>query len=179
MSARGMCTVEAMRARCVIDPVSGCWLWQGGCAMDGTPRLYTVCHAHGDKRSMSGPKGAWNIAFNQAPPHGKLVFRGCGQRLCLNPVHLRLARDKAEIGLHWRRAGYRKGTALESRRANQRIACVASGKTPTDEAIVRAIRAAPPGLSQRELAALHGIARQTVSRIQRGESHRHLLETAA
>ena len=173
---RGLLTVAALRARCTVDGATHCWLWQGACSTDGSPRLHTFDHARGDKRSMSGPKAVWNIAHAEAPPLGKLVFRGCGQRACLNPAHLRLARTKAEIGEHWRRAGWRVGTALEARRANVRLAQAAAGVVPTDPAVVRAVRAAPQTVSSVELARLHGIAPQTVSRIRRGKSHRDLID---
>lgn len=175
----GMATIGHLRARCAIDTVTRCWLWQGACATDGTPRLHTFDHERGDKRVMSGPKAAWNIAHGEAPPSWALVYRGCGHRLCLNPTHLRLARDKAEIGAHWRRAGYRKGNSVEARRANARLAQAAAGIVPTDSSVVLAIRSAPASVRGRELARLHGIAEQTVSRIRRGQSHRHLLPATA
>lgn len=169
---RGMATAEAVKARCIIESGTRCWLWQGATADDGTPRLWAFDHARGDKRSMSGPLAMWNIAHGEAPPHWALVFRGCQHRLCLNPAHLRLARDKADIGLHIRRAGTRKGTAIESRRLNIKRAHAANGITPTPAPIVEAIRHADPSLSNVEIAAHFGIAHQTVSRIRRGESRK-------
>lgn len=169
---RGITTIEALRERCVVDPCTHCWLWQGGCTTDGTPRIHTVDYERMTKATMSGPRAAWNIAHGESPPAWALVFRGCQRRLCLNPAHLRLARSKAEIGAHIRLAGTRKGTAVEARRANVRIAALASGKVYTDPDVVRAIRHAPPEATSVSLAAIYGLAQQTVSRIRRGESHR-------
>jgi len=175
--ARGVLTVEALRSRCTVDPVSHCWHWTGAISSDGIPRIHTFDHAVGDKRVLTGPRAAWNIAHGEAPPADRMVFRCCGERLCLNPAHLRLAATKAEIGLHWRRAGFRLGTALDARRANAAKAQAARGITPTDSAVVLAIRQAPAEASNVELAQRFGVAHQTVSRIRRGQSHRHLLPT--
>ena len=169
--SRGIRTVGDILARCRTNTVTGCWHWLGAMSTDGIPRIHTFDHERGDKRTMSGPKAAWNIAHNAAPRPGWLVFRSCQVRDCMNPVHLSQARDKAEIGQHIRRAGTRIGTALVSRRANIAKAMAANGVTPTSAAIVSAIRLAPPEITGLQLAAIHGIASQTVSLIRRYRSH--------
>jgi hypothetical protein len=68
----------------------------------------------------------------------------------------------------------RKGTHVEQRRANARKAHAATGKVTPPE-VVLAVRRDSGTLA--EIGARHGINRSTVSRIRRGESHRHLLET--
>ena len=168
-------TIDELRQRCTVDTIRHCWLWQGGTATDGTPRIYGFDHRKGEKRTMTGTQAVWNIAHGRAPLEGWIVGRCCGVLLCLNPAHLREFRDKAEMGLHIRRAGYRVGSALEQRRANQRIACLAAGHKPTPPEVVLAIRAAPVNVTSKSLAALHGIAHQTASRIRRGESHRQVV----
>lgn len=175
---RGILSIAHLKARCTVDPVSHCWHWLGAKAVDGTPRIYTVDHARMIKDSLSGPKAVWNIAHGEAPRAGWLVFRACGCRDCVNPVHLAQARDKAEIGMHQRRAGYRKGTHVEARRASQKLACAAAGKPATAESIVRQIRALAGEKSQKALGLQFGVSRQTVNRIVLGRSHRHLLEAA-
>jgi hypothetical protein len=172
---RGIATIPDVRARSILDPLTGCWHWQGAKAWDGVPRIHAFDHARGEKRVMCGPQAVWNIAHGESPAP-KLAFRACTCTDCVNPVHLRLARDKAEIGLHIRRRGNRKGKALEARRANARLAQIAAGHTPTPPEVVMAVRSAPAVVTNRELAALHGITDKVVSRIRRGESHRHLLE---
>jgi hypothetical protein len=170
--ARGMGSVQALKSRCIIDPVTHCWQWQGAFSA-GEPRLWAFDHALGDKRVMTGPAAAWNIAHDAPVPRGKMVFRGCMNRVCLNPAHLRLARSLAEVGEHQRRAGTRKGRPRTPAQAaaNQRMRD-ARGLPQTPPEIVRAIRAAPAGITNVALAAQHGVAHQTVSRIRRGESHR-------
>jgi len=58
--ARGLLTVEAVKARCTVDPATHCWLWQGATAADGVPRLHTLDYARVEKRSRSGRcAGRW------------------------------------------------------------------------------------------------------------------------
>ena len=166
-------SIDKLRERCDVDPATHCWIWQGAVnARSKTPVLYAFDHARADKRAMSGPLAAWNIAHAAAPLPGSLVFRCCGSTLCLNPAHLREARSRAEIGLHQRRAGYRKGTSVEARRENVRLAWAAQGIVVTPPEAVRAIRSAPSSVTGRALAERFGISPQAVSRIRRGLSHR-------
>lgn len=160
-------TIADVRARCTIDPMTHCWLWRGA-KSGGHPRIYTFDHERVEKRTMSGTLAMWNIAHGASPRPGHFVFRGCQHRACLNPAHLRQARDKAEIGLHVRRMGIRKGTSLEARRANIALANAATGIVPTPDDVVRQIRAATGKLI--DIAARFDVAHQTVSRIRRRET---------
>lgn len=165
-------TVDELRERCTLNPVTRCWNWSGGTATDGTPRIYGFCHAKGEKRTMTGMVAAWNIAHGAAPLAGRIVGRSCGNKLCLNPVHLRDFRSKAELGQHIRIAGWRVGNSTEQRRANARLASEAAGNVYTSPEIVRAIRSAPSTVTAKALGLQYGIAHQTASRIRRGDSHR-------
>lgn len=167
--------VSALKCRCDVDPVSGCWSWRGATSSDGLPRIHAFDHDRGAKVTMTGGRAAWNIAFDRAPRPGMLVFRSCGTKLCVSPYHLREIASRQEMGDAIRLAGFRKGTAIEARRANQRLACIAAGKPTTPPEVVMAIRQAPASITAKDLAAMHGIAHQTASRIRRGDSHRHLL----
>jgi hypothetical protein len=167
-------TVDDLRAKCVVDASTGCWNWNGALSMDGIPRIWTLDYARITKRSMSGPRAAWSIAHEADPGPGWLVFRRCGNRRCLAPVHLARARDKAEIGLHIRRAGWRVGTAVESRLANLVLARAACGIVPTSEHMVREIRAADPEETTADIARRYAISHSTVSRIRLGKSHKHV-----
>ncbi len=170
--------IEEVRARCNMDRVTHCWVWTGATSSDGVPRIHTFDHARLEKRTMSGPMAVWNIAHGEAPRQGHMVMRCCGRKLCLNPAHLRQFRDKAEMGLHIRRAGWRKGTAMESRRANVKLAQAAAGTVATPPDVVLAIRAEPAQTTNKALGERYGISHQTVSRIRLGQSHRHLMEAA-
>ena len=168
-------SIAQLRERCSVDPVSGCWNWLGGYnGLSLIPRLWVYDYDRHDKASVSGPRAAWMLAHESAPLPGYLVFRACGNRRCLCPVHLREGK-KADLGASLRRSGRLQGTAVEARRANQKLAMAAAGLTPTSPDVVRAIRAAPSDVMLSSLAKLHGISPQTVSRIRRGESHREVV----
>lgn len=166
---RGMLTIDRLKARCVVDQASHCWLWQGATS-GGLPKLWTLDYGRVEKRVMPGPLAAWHISRQAPPRDGHLVFRSCGHRACLNPAHLREMGSRAEIGLHIRRARSRVGTHVEARRRNIRAAMAATGVVPTPADVVRAIRAAPAEVTGLALAAQYGISHQTVSKIRRGES---------
>ena len=177
---RGIATVEALRLHCDIDPETHCWLWNGALSTDGVPRIHTFDHERGEKRLMSGPKAAWNISRGEAPPSwAPLVYRTCMRSRCLCPVHLKTARDKAEICAHVSRMGIRKGTNLEQRTAARLKGLAAQGLVPTSPEIVLAIRAADPAIRTRSLARLHGVSDSVASAIRTGKTHRHLLPGVA
>jgi hypothetical protein len=175
----GFLTIADVRQNCRIDPASHCWHWLGAKSTDGTPRVWTVDHERIEKRTMSGPKGLWNIAHGEAPRRGWLVYRSCVCADCMNPAHLAQAASKRDIFTHIARSGRWKGTCMEQRRANARLAQQASGAIPTAASIVLAIRAAGLQVTNQALATAHGISHTTVSRIRLGKSHRELLGAAA
>lgn len=171
----GIATVEDVRARCVIDERTRCWLWQGAMrTRDGTqqPAMWAFDHARGEKRTMTGPAAVWNIAHGRAPLPGYLVHRRCCNPLCLNPVHLREAKSLAEVGRFRSRTGVDKGKHLEAKRRNIAKAHAARGMVLTPAHIVAAIRQASPDVTGRELARLHGVGENVVSRIRRGHSYK-------
>lgn len=169
-------TIEELKARCDVDPTTGCWHWRG--ALTGKnrlPAIHAYDHALGDKRTMSGPRAVWNIAHGEAPRLGWLVFRRCVNHICLNPVHLGQARSRKEIGEHVRLSHVFRGTNIEANRKNLTLAWAARGIEVTPADVVREIRAADASVPGIALAARFGILPQTVSRIRRGKSHRYLL----
>lgn len=167
---RGVLTVESLKERCKVHPVTHCWEWQGAMS-EGHPRVWTLDYERVCKRVMSGPLAAWHIAYQAPPRPGCLVFRACQNILCLNPAHLREARDKGEIGTHIRRLGSRVGTALESRRANILRAHAANGIRITPREKVLAVRAADRSLNNTQVGAMLGLTPSVVSAIRSGKRH--------
>lgn len=164
-------TVDDLRARSERRPGDLCWHWLGAKASDGTPRMWTLDYDYGEKRTVSGPKAVWHISHG-AGTRGRLVYRGCVCTDCVNPAHMRLALTKAEIGQHIRRNGARKGVT-EARQRNIEKAWAATGLKVTPPEVVIAIRADSGTLAA--LGKKYGMSPKTVSRIRRGDSHRHLL----
>ena len=68
---RGELTVEALKERCKVNPVTHCWDWQGAMS-ENEPRVWTLDYERICKRVMSGPLAAWHIAY-QAPPREKVL----------------------------------------------------------------------------------------------------------
>lgn len=167
---RGIGSVDDVRARCVVDAVTRCWLWQGAKCRDGTPRVHTLDLARMDKRTMTGPQAMWQLAHGEPPPPGRLVYRACGCVACLNPAHMRLAASKAEIGQAIRRSGRWRGSHMQARRRNIERAWAATGVVPTPAEVVRALREAPTSVTNRALARQYGVSEQTVSKIRRGQA---------
>jgi len=170
---RGMATIADLKARSVVDAVTGCWHWQGAKSTDGTPRIHTFDHAVGDKRVLNGPQAVWNIAHGESPaPY--LAFRRCVCTDCVNPVHTGKAPSRAAIGLHIRLSGARKGTSIDARMANLAKAHAATGKFKTPDVLAIQVIQAPRSVTGRELARRLGISEQVVSRIRSGQTHKDL-----
>lgn len=173
---RGLLTVEAVKARCIVDKATHCWDWQGAMGSEGTPRIYTFDHERGEKRPMSGPKAMWNIAHQEAPPrYAPLVYRCCGNRACLNPAHLRNAGGRAEIGESIARSRRWKGKSTPAQRTGYMLGLTAQGITPTAPDVVRAIKAESTLVAGRAIAAKYEVSESIVSRIRRGKSHKGIL----
>jgi hypothetical protein len=170
---RGIRSMDDLRERCDVDPVTRCWIWRGCVDETGYPRIPAFDPAAGEKRSMAGARAAWCIAHGEAPLPGYYVYRSCGNRRCLNPVHLRQVRDRKEAGRLIAARGSQKGLrSYEATIAAASKGWVKQGITVTSPEIVRAIRAAPPDVTGRALARMHGVSEQRVSAIRNGRSHR-------
>jgi hypothetical protein len=170
-----MLTVDALRARCIVDPVTRCWHWQGAKdKSDGTPRLYTFDHARQEKRTINGPAGAFNIVFGRAPLPGWVVYRCCGSLDCLAPTHLREMRTLADVGRHIAASGRRKGPATPGQLATAAKGRAAQGREDTPAEIVRRVRSAPATMTGRQLAKELGVSAGVVSRIRCGHTYREI-----
>ena len=168
-----MVRIEEVRAMSTRDPVTHCWNWLGAKNNNGHPIINTIDYTKGTKRTMFGARAVWQIAHEcEVPSWATRVFRCCGNGACVNPAHLRLAKDTAEMFSHLRRAGYLKGTGDPvKRRAAARKGHIAMGQKPTDESVVRAIKAAPPSVTGVQLARELGVTQQVVSRIRTGRAY--------
>ena len=176
--SRGIATTADLLRRSVMDPhdrnpYDPCWHWRGALSTDGTPRIWTVDIDRGIKTTLSGPRAVHYIATGR-PLQDLLAFRKCGSTDCVNPGHHATAKDKAEIGAFIAAAGWRKGTHVEQRRANVKLAHAACGVAPTPEPIVLAIRQAPDIVTSTELGALFGLSPQATSAIRRGHRRREV-----
>lgn len=151
-------TIEHIQRRCVEH--ADCWLWQQACSTNGTPKV-TITNGK-DKRQ-------WAVRRYVATLLGlhienKLVTTSCGNPRCVCPDHLMIV-DKKRMGkLVAKRTGYAQRPERRMRIATARRR--SEGKVTPE--IVADIRSSD--LLIRELAAKHGLAKATVSRIRRHEA---------
>lgn len=165
-----MNTIDEIRAKCVVDAATRCWLWRGAGWKQGRMRIYAKDHRGATKRTMNGPLAVWNIAQCESPPLGYLPYRWCGNAMCANPVHLRLARGRADLMHCIARQGRLKGTHLEQRRAAAARGRIAQGMRDTPEHVVREILAAEG--SNFAVAKRLGVHHSVVSRARLRQTHK-------
>lgn len=177
---RGITTVADIRDRCKVDPATHCWQWTGAASDGNQPRMHAFCHRVGEKRTMSGPEAVWNIAHGESPA-GWLVYRTCCNvgGLCLNPAHLKRARNREEGGRIIRSSGRLKGVRTEAQIQSTRETMLKRGIKTLPDATVLAIRAQPAGRMNIDIAREFGVAETVSSRIRLGRSYRHLLPVGA
>lgn len=90
----GVRTLEDLRARCVIDGETLCWVWRGATVTNakgrGTDvsRVWLPAEVAGRPQVMTASRAAWLLDGNDLPP-GHVVWRSrCHCReLCINPQH--------------------------------------------------------------------------------------------
>jgi hypothetical protein len=164
-------TVSDLRARCVIDPASQCWIWQGGTSRN-TPSVYTLDYLRAEKTALPGPRAAWYIANQRPALPGWIMARGMKcHSLCMCPAHVRVYSSRTELRTAEGLSGRHKGIVSEARKASLRRAwAVGNGVTPPD--VVAAIQAADATVQGRTLARLYGVSDSTVSNIRSGKLHK-------
>lgn len=170
MTARGLTTVAAVYRRCRV--VGGCWIWQGATDEGGTPALHTVDHSRQEKRTLKGARAMWNIAYGPVP-EGKLPYRCCFTRTCMNPGHIKLASSQGEIVRAAAAVGKLRRDPAKVQKAIL-ASMAARGQQITPVEVVLAVKRAPPRseLSNKALASQLGVHHSVVSRIRLGQTHR-------
>jgi hypothetical protein len=162
-------TIDDLRRLSKRSPSDLCWHWQGA-VVAGIPYMHTYDYDAKEKHTTSGPRAVYYIT-HQERMRGRVAYRCCWVRDCVNPVHIRAA-TKVEFGRIISASGRLKGRDPTPNRANQLLAMAARGIIPTPPEVVMAIRSASDEVTGRALAQIHGVTPQTVSRIRRGETHR-------
>lgn len=164
---RGMATIDDLRARSTIDPVTRCWNWTGPMSQD-KPRLWALDLDRVVKTVLQGPRAVWYIAHG-TKLNGRVAYMGCWNRICVCPVHVRAA-DRQQLIDRRGRAGLLArspaGAAACARSAAKARAAAGIVETPPD--VVLAIRQAEPGTTLQQLSDRFGISKSTASRIRRG-----------
>ncbi|RTL08961.1 MAG: hypothetical protein EKK62_04795 [Acidimicrobiia bacterium] len=176
---RSINTVDDVRARCRIDPVTHCWHWLGATSR-GKPVMYTLDPGRVDKRVMPGRRAVWCIAHGSAPSPGYLVVASCGVSDCVAPAHLIEVRGRAGVTQRLARAGRLRGIAVAQKRAAAATARARKGVVDLQPDQVRQIRALlAAGASQAEVGRGMGLSRGVINRIALGLSYRHVPQGSA
>lgn len=92
---------KRIRARVVIDPDSGCWLWQGNISpLSGYGRIFVGSKSDGSARMAYVHRVSYE-AFVGVIPAGLTIdhvrSRGCVHKHCANPAHLEAVTDRENI----------------------------------------------------------------------------------
>ena len=155
-------TLASIHARCV--PADGdCLIWQGATSGGKSRPLPSIKH---QGQSLSGRQLVMRLARKRKPSQQHtLVVHTCGNRLCLNPDHLR-----------WATVSQVRQQAARNRPADLlRISRIASTcrtvRSPLTGAQVQTIRASTEPLTQ--ISQLYGISVATASNIRRGITWRN------
>lgn len=93
---------ERIMARCVLDPVTGCKLWQGG--TDGRDPPYGRISFRG--RTIATHLVVWKKHKGKIP-RGKQVEHGCNRRLCCEIDHYTVVTPKRNSKLREKRKKHR------------------------------------------------------------------------
>lgn len=173
--ARGITTIDHLRARSVVDPVTRCWHYQGALSAQGHPRIWTLDVDRLDKTVLKGARAVWFIAHGTPLGH-LMAWMSCGTADCVCPVHVR--RGTRSQWMRWMRAtGRMEWVATPGRLAAAAMGRAAAGHVDTPPEVVIAIREAyasgegnAPALAKR-----FGVERSAAYRMLSGETFKHLL----
>jgi hypothetical protein len=156
----------AVRFWARVEKSDGCWLWKGAHKYGpNSPESYGYFNVGGkEKRKRAAHRLAWELTYGPIPD-GLFVLHVCDRQICCNPQHLRLGSQADNLA-----DMVAKGRACRGEQRSVRF---------TDNH-VREIRAryATGGISQAAIAAIYGVSAGHIGSIIRGETWRHLLDSA-
>jgi hypothetical protein len=128
-------------------PFAGCWIWLGGTTSTGYGRWMASSKGPGIKAHRL----AW--ALYRGEPGNPMVCHHCDTPLCVNPDHLFLGNQKANMG----DAAKKRRTAQGEGHGSRKLA--------TED--IEQIRAS--SATNKDLARQYGVHFHTIARIKRGE----------
>jgi hypothetical protein len=153
ITARGLTLDEKLEAFTMPEPMSGCWLWMGSSDVRGYALVFDGHNKRVSRIVLSRKVG-------RVLCRDEFACHTCDNPCCVNPDHL-------FVGTHLENLAdaTRKGRMARGERH--------PGSKLTEE-IVRVIRAEPPSVSARELAARFGVCEGVVASVRRGRGWRHV-----
>lgn len=91
MTPRGLTAVEYLLLKTVIDPITGCWIWQGS-----PSDRYARLSGHNKYGTRSGHRLSYET-FIGPIPDGLTLDHGCRNTKCINPEHLEPVTQKVNL----------------------------------------------------------------------------------
>jgi hypothetical protein len=170
----GVWSVAALRDRCRINDVTGCWLWGMACDREsGSPTMWIRLRQGEEPLRVRGRRGALLLA-GVTIPRGHVAYQtpDCKSDLCVNPDHCRVG-TKAEWGRFIAESGAGKTPAKLA--ANRKIGREKLAKITMEDA--REIRVSNE--STYALAKRYGIAQSAIWNIKRGRAWKELAPGAS
>lgn len=89
----GIRSIEDIRQRCVVDEVTGCWLWSGTRANGGSPSMWYPVAG----KSVAGGVVLFHLENGTFPPRGRVYHRTCESGECMNPEHRHLGTRSTQM----------------------------------------------------------------------------------
>lgn len=150
------------RAKWVLDPVTGCWVWLAGTTGKSKTSKGGYAHFTVKGKFTYGHRYAYEV-FVGPIPKGMDLDHKCRNRACVNPDHLEPVSRKENA----RRGLTGHGRHLRGEQA---------GGSKLTAAQVRAIRKAYASgeFTQKELGLKYSVMHTTISDITRGKTWTHL-----
>lgn len=163
----GIRDIERLRLRCVVDDVTGCWVWSGALS-DGAPKIHFRHPVTLERTDAKGRRAALILARGADLPRGHVAWQKacCDHDLCVNPDHCRSG-TKKEWGRWLTTSGKVKN--LPSKSVAARKGWDTKGRKVTPEMKTK-IMNDPRPIS--ELAAELGLSRMGVWSVRQQLSHR-------
>ncbi|MFP5467912.1 MAG: hypothetical protein ACLGG8_10365 [Gammaproteobacteria bacterium] len=156
-----MKTVDDIKGRCVVDTITGCWIWRGAVSREGQARIWQYDFNAEKMAALPGKKAMW-YAVNQKPlPEGWRVYGTCNCQACMNWEHIK-AGTTEQWGQHMSASGIHKGNmarTVAARRTGVKRSVM------TAETLHEVLTSKETG---RALARRLGISEQTVSKARTG-----------
>lgn len=132
-----------------------CWNWQaGGHAGYGTWHSGRQEYAH---------RSAWMIANGQCIPDGLVIRHKCDNKLCCNPAHLELGTQTDNMRDRDKRGRTAKGSE-------------AGSAILTEDDVAEILRLLHERRIHKEIAAIFGVSKETISGIATGRTWAWLTE---
>lgn len=156
-----MMPVEERFWRYVQKDEAGCWLWTGTRDDRGYGKINRSDAAVTKKRPYPAHRVAWELTYGPIPAGLLVRHFVCANPPCVRPDHLRL--------------GSQKDNVADARRDGTMVCGSRSMFAKLHESDVSSVRRLlKDGLLHKEIAAMFGVKRATISQIARGKTWRHV-----